>query len=581
MKLRSSVLLICGLTFLSSCEKSNYQVKYDHYDDSLEMQTDLHSRLSGITVPASRLPLFADLEAYNLLQKSPRTRSDTTDTLYSLESLIDTTSIEEIEYRGVSFRQIPFYQNSSNQKIWSSFSQTIESGTQNIVGLKKFLIEGTHGDVSETYVITFVPTKSYDMSHPDYDFINRPNYSGAAVFSDVDGTLLGIRSYHNGMIYAARPLTIMTTSDDESYLMLYEEELETRTELGGDITPSICIGITENWIDPSWCIAHMSGNGGGGGFGGHNGGNWSLNPPAQQSLHDIGGILLPNLLIPEIECSIQLTSNIPEVVEMTGTGIYTAGTFVAIDKILKYLVLEEPVFSYFRGGFERQKALPFLHQVSTDVDAVAFFDVNIPCSDDLRGVTNPLMDMRVAASKLSGYIGGTFGMVRTYGTQKHSGIDFYAEEGTPVYAMYSGEIKRVVGSHSLTTGYVDGSYGNRIIIESQMPVDEFGDIRTLSVMYAHLYGGGPIATNPRTGVPFKVGDRVYRGDLIGYTGRTGNAFKVNYTPNPHLHLGMSFDGDNGIIPKSSWIDPSPYINGTLNTDSLTVNNGRITNIKCD
>lgn len=323
----------------------------------------------------------------------------------------------------------------------------------------------------------------------------------------------------------------------------------------------------------------MSGNGGGGGFGGHNGGSWSPNLPVQQSLHDIGGILLPNLLIPEIECSIQLTSNIPEVVEMTGTGIYTAGTFVAIDKTLKYLVAEEPVFSYFRGGFERQKALPFLHQVSTDVDAVAFFDVNIPCSDDLRGVTNPLMDMRVAASKGSGYLGGTYGMVRSGGTKKHNGIDLFAEEGTPVYAMYSGTVSRIVNDIS---GYKRQSFGNLIVIESQMPVQEMGNILTLSILYSHLNGEHPIAINPRTGVSFNVGDRVYRGDLIGYTGRTGNAFYISDVPNPHLHLGMSFDAINGYVFSSNdWIDPSSYINGTLNTDSLTVNNGYITNIICD
>ena len=62
-------------------------------------------------------------------------------------------------------------------------------------------------------------------------------------------------------------------------------------------------------------------------------------------------------------------------------------------------------------------------------------------------------------------------------------MDLYAPEGTPVYAMYDGKIS--------------------------------------------------MAVNPRTGTTFKPGDEVFAGEIVGYTGRTGNAYDVDY---PHLHL---------------------------------------------
>ena len=69
---------------------------------------------------------------------------------------------------------------------------------------------------------------------------------------------------------------------------------------------------------------------------------------------------------------------------------------------------------------------------------------------------------------------------------------------------------------------------------------------------------------------YKYGDSVYQGELIGYSGATGNAYNV---PNKHLHLGIKVDG--------SWVDPAPYINGTFDVDNLSVNAGRIDISRCD
>ena len=69
-----------------------------------------------------------------------------------------------------------------------------------------------------------------------------------------------------------------------------------------------------------------------------------------------------------------------------------------------------------------------------------------------------------------------------------------------------------------------------------------------------------------------MGDKVFQGDLIGYSGRSGNATDV---PNPHLHFGVMAGG--------KWVDPKPYINGTYPSGrkSIDKGKGRITGIRCD
>lgn len=127
-----------------------------------------------------------------------------------------------------------------------------------------------------------------------------------------------------------------------------------------------------------------------------------------------------------------------------------------------------------------------------------------------------------------------------------------------------------------------GGFGNIIVVESQIAVDDqMQDIKTLSLQYCHLQFDNAVAINPRTGMLFTEGDKVYRGDLIGYTGRTGNAVNKKDVPNPHLHLGASFDGKNGDIPKGTWIDPMAFINGSIDIDNIQQKEGIIENIKCD
>ncbi len=90
----------------------------------------------------------------------------------------------------------------------------------------------------------------------------------------------------------------------------------------------------------------------------------------------------------------------------------------------------------------------------------------------------------------------------------HTGVDFHADRGTPVYATGDGTI--------ITTAHNAGGYGNEIEVDHG-----FGYV----TKYAHLER-------------FKVtvGQKVKRGELIGYSGSSGAATA------PHLHYEVIHDG---------------------------------------
>ena len=103
------------------------------------------------------------------------------------------------------------------------------------------------------------------------------------------------------------------------------------------------------------------------------------------------------------------------------------------------------------------------------------------------------------------------------------------------------------------------------------------------LQYSHLRYGIPVAVNPRTGKPFAKGDRVFAGDLIGYTGKTGNAFDDFDVPNKHLDLMAAFavDPSTEKLKSDALTDPAPFLNGTLDLENLQRKKGQIEGIRCD
>jgi murein DD-endopeptidase MepM/ murein hydrolase activator NlpD len=90
----------------------------------------------------------------------------------------------------------------------------------------------------------------------------------------------------------------------------------------------------------------------------------------------------------------------------------------------------------------------------------------------------------------------------------HAGLDFTAASGTPIYATADGVVR--------DAGFNTGGYGNRVLINHG-----FGYETT----YSHMYK-----------VKARVGERVKRGEVIGYIGNTGKS------TGPHLHYEVHRNG---------------------------------------
>jgi murein DD-endopeptidase MepM/ murein hydrolase activator NlpD len=104
-----------------------------------------------------------------------------------------------------------------------------------------------------------------------------------------------------------------------------------------------------------------------------------------------------------------------------------------------------------------------------------------------------------------------------YGTSRlHTGIDYGADEGTPIRAAADGVV--------VSAGWY-GGYGNATII------DHGGGIATL---YGHQSSMSVVA-----------GQKVTQGQTIGRVGCTGDC------TGPHVHFEVRVNGDP--------VDPTPYL----------------------
>lgn len=113
----------------------------------------------------------------------------------------------------------------------------------------------------------------------------------------------------------------------------------------------------------------------------------------------------------------------------------------------------------------------------------------------------------------------------------HYGMDFTAPRGTPIFATGDGIVTRADSNSA--------GFGNHIRIDHG-----FGYIS----LYAHLSRLNPYNV--------RVGQRVKRGDVIGYVGSTGRSQA------PHLHYEVSKDGER--------INPINFYYGNLTPDEFNL-----------
>lgn len=112
-----------------------------------------------------------------------------------------------------------------------------------------------------------------------------------------------------------------------------------------------------------------------------------------------------------------------------------------------------------------------------------------------------------------------------YGTPKmHKGLDFTAPQGTPIYATGNGVV-RVAGSS-------DGGYGNHVVINHG-----YG----YQTLYGHMVR-----------IKVRAGQRVTRGQVIGWVGSTGKS------TGPHCHYE--------VLINNNHVDPVYFFYNDLNAE---------------
>lgn len=116
----------------------------------------------------------------------------------------------------------------------------------------------------------------------------------------------------------------------------------------------------------------------------------------------------------------------------------------------------------------------------------------------------------------------------------HSGIDFGASLNSPVYSTCDGEVDVI---KKMTT-----SYGNHIIIKANV------NSSTVYMYYCHL-----------NSINVSEGQKVSAGQLIGYSGNTGNS------SGPHLHYEVRNANKNYGSKGELCLNPNDYLPGTKYT----------------
>lgn len=111
-----------------------------------------------------------------------------------------------------------------------------------------------------------------------------------------------------------------------------------------------------------------------------------------------------------------------------------------------------------------------------------------------------------------------FGQSSGLWSTTHTGLDFAGPAGTTIVSVAAGTVT--------STGY-EGAYGNRTVITLRDGTE---------IWYCH-----------QSSISAKVGDVVAPGQVIGYTGSTGNV------TGPHLHLEVRPGGGDPIDPYTALV----------------------------
>ena len=114
---------------------------------------------------------------------------------------------------------------------------------------------------------------------------------------------------------------------------------------------------------------------------------------------------------------------------------------------------------------------------------------------------------------------GDYGISQNFGDTDtsafHTGIDYLCPAGTPILASEAGQV--------FFAGWKDGGYGYCVFLKHP---------DGMVTIYEHLLKD----------IPVRIGQNVAKGQVIGYSGSTGNS------TGPHLHFEMRDANGNAVNP---------------------------------
>jgi murein DD-endopeptidase MepM/ murein hydrolase activator NlpD len=198
---------------------------------------------------------------------------------------------------------------------------------------------------------------------------------------------------------------------------------------------------------------------------------------------------------------------------------------VQLDTFISYIKVN--IKTYYDYVGRRDRVYSYIKELNNQgkLNDATLYDLTNVSANNITGTgiyAHPCPDItRVTAP---------YGKYPTSG-KPHYGIDYGCPQGTKLYACTSGTVVcQTIVDYNTYNSEVKGSYGKYIILHA-----DDGN----RIYYAHLSG-----FNVRTG------QRVTKGDLIGYSGNTGNS------SGPHLHFEIRLPG--GSYPTNT-TDPMPYL----------------------
>ena len=541
-----TALLLATVLLAGSCEKSIVKETYElilpsDYGKTLAVPDHkfiMAESLGGTTV-YGQAPVFGDIYS---IAGVPATKAGITLSEIPFVDLLDIDRIEEQNIDGVSVTQIPFKASIDYQEMALQYTGDENPWTSS----RRYFVFTEDADGCFAEIVTLIPTAQMLQAFGpnSFSYLDRSRFDGIVLHSDLEGNFVSVTSNRAGPAYIGELRNTEAASED-AILMEIPVLAETKA-YGGSLDASYCVAIaiekcmkldkTNGWNPavPShgdWENGDDSNpeppSGGGGGNGGDNGFK--------------GDPILRSVTIYQEG---QGTT--------TGSGSYAKGYVVNIT------ATGQGTYTFVRweGDFQGRDG-DFTYTVINDVTSKAVFRDNKSCYDKETGTYSVINSYKIAASGKYGnnLKGGMYGYTRWNedGSQKfHHGIDIAAEEGTPVFAPKDGKVIRIIEDiPDGPKGAAISNTGNEIRLKCGNETYVYMHLRSK----AH---GGGIAPG------LTVGSEVTSGQLIGWTGATGNAFNV---PNKHLHLQVEVNGET--------VDPESYINGTINKE-----NGTIT-VACD